>query len=113
MKMDGDVMEMRRLDALDIPAHTAVTLNPMGNHIMLIGLHNALSQGDNFDLTLQFDDDEHLETNVMVVAPGQGMGTKQGQGMKQGRGMGKGMNKKGSGACNGQGMGTGKNCPNQ
>jgi copper(I)-binding protein len=39
---DGNVMRMRMLDAVEIPAGKAVTLEPGGLHIMLTGIDHPL-----------------------------------------------------------------------
>ncbi len=54
MSMEGMVMKMRPLASVDIPAGQAVTLQPGGMHIMLIGLAKPLKPGQTFPLTLTF-----------------------------------------------------------
>lgn len=54
MIKNGDVMEMRPVEAIDVPANGAVALKPGSFHIMLIGLNKQLKPGDTFDVTLQF-----------------------------------------------------------
>jgi periplasmic copper chaperone A len=54
MSMEGGVMRMRPLAAIDIPAGQTVTLSPGGMHIMLLGLTQPLHQGQSFPLTLSF-----------------------------------------------------------
>lgn len=76
MSMKNDVMEMRRIDDLLIPAHKHVELRPHGKHIMLIGLKYQLVSGDNFPLTLHFDNGDHATFKVSVVPPGQGLDNK-------------------------------------
>ena len=53
-RMDGDIMRMRRVDEVPLPAHETVTLEPGGYHIMLIGLSQPLVDGDTVALTLHF-----------------------------------------------------------
>ena len=55
MSMDGSVMRMRPVDAIDIPAGQPVMLKPSGTHIMLEGLSQPLRQGETFPLTLSFE----------------------------------------------------------
>jgi copper(I)-binding protein len=55
MLMQGMVMKMRPLSGLDIPAGQPVTLKPGGDHIMLMGLNQALRPGETFPLTLDFE----------------------------------------------------------
>src|ERR1700730_5897579 len=45
MSMEGMVMKMRPIAALDIPAGQPVTLKPGGEHIMLMGLSQPLHEG--------------------------------------------------------------------
>ena len=52
---DG-MMQMRRIDKIDIPAQGSTVLQPGGLHIMLIGLHNDLSLDQKVSLTLEFED---------------------------------------------------------
>ena len=54
-QMDGDVMRMRQLSAIDVPSNKAVVLKPGGLHLMLVGLKAPLKQGDKFPLTLKFE----------------------------------------------------------
>lgn len=51
---EGDVMKMRAVDGLDIPAHGEAVLQPGGSHIMLMGLKTPLKEGDSLPLTLHF-----------------------------------------------------------
>jgi len=54
--MDGDVMRMRRVDGgIPVPKTGKAKLQPGGFHIMFIGLHKALKNGDTFPLTLKFE----------------------------------------------------------
>lgn len=56
MKMDGDVMRMRALDGIDLPAGQEVQLrHGQAQHLMLVGLKKPLVAGDRFDLTLRFE----------------------------------------------------------
>lgn len=52
MAMEGDVMRMRAIDALPLPAGQAVALQPGGHHLMLMGLKKVLSAGTQVPLTL-------------------------------------------------------------
>lgn len=52
---DGDVMKMRRVDAIEVPAGAGVGLEPGGHHVMLIGLKRRLTVGDEVTLTLTFE----------------------------------------------------------
>ncbi len=52
---EGDVMRMVKVEAIDIPAHSQLTLEPGGYHIMLIDLQKPLVAGEQLPLTLQFE----------------------------------------------------------
>ena len=54
MQMDNDVMRMRPVDAITIPAGEMVALEPGGYHIMLTGFDTPLVEGDSVRLTLVF-----------------------------------------------------------
>lgn len=73
MKLDGDVMRMRMLDAgLELPPAETVELKPGGYHLMLTGLRQPLPVGSTVPLTLRFVDRDgrtgELEAQVPVVA---------------------------------------------
>ena len=55
MVMDGNMMKMRALAKLDIPANTPVELKPGSYHIMLMGLKKPLVDGEKVPLTLNFE----------------------------------------------------------
>ncbi|MBK1631046.1 hypothetical protein CKO31_09900 [Thiohalocapsa halophila] len=54
--MDDGMMQMRRIERIELPAGEAVTLAPGGLHVMLIGLAEQLQPGMDVALTLIFDD---------------------------------------------------------
>jgi periplasmic copper chaperone A len=87
MKMEGDVMRMRRLDKLDLPAGRTIELKPGGYHLMLLDLKHPLVQDSTIPLTLSFRDAKGLESRlelqvpVALRAPGAGAArTQKGQG---------------------------------
>jgi len=55
MTMDGGIMRMRPLEALDIPANSSVELKPGGTHVMLIDVKSPLAAGDAVPLRLRFE----------------------------------------------------------
>jgi copper(I)-binding protein len=69
MKMEGDVMRMRALPLLDLPAGQAVALEPGGHHIMLIGLKRPLAVGETVPLTLTVQDADGQTRAIEVAAP--------------------------------------------
>ncbi|MBT00202.1 MAG: copper chaperone PCu(A)C [Oceanospirillaceae bacterium] len=70
---ENGVMRMRRIDAIELPANTQVTLQPGGLHIMLIGLQQGLSEGEEIDLKLQFSDGDSAELTLPIRSVMAGM----------------------------------------
>jgi len=56
MSMQGDVMRMRAIDSLPLPAGKPVSLEPGGHHLMLMGLKQPLTVGNHMLLTLLLRD---------------------------------------------------------
>lgn len=54
MTMQGDMMRMRQVDGIDVPAGGTVTLAPGGLHLMLEELKAPLKQGETVPLVLTF-----------------------------------------------------------
>ena len=70
MAMEGDVMRMRQVDAVALPAGSVVELKPGGLHIMFVGLKVPLKAGDKFPMKLTFERAGRVEVTVNVEAPG-------------------------------------------
>lgn len=68
MAMDGDIMRMREIEALPLPAGEAVPLQPGGYHIMLIGLVAPLSDGQSVPLSLTFESADGVREQIAVDA---------------------------------------------
>lgn len=67
MSMEGDVMRMREVGALDLAPAARVEMKPgTGYHIMLIGLKQPLQPGDKFPMTLNFEKAGKVEVSVTV-----------------------------------------------
>jgi copper(I)-binding protein len=66
MKMDGGVMKMRAMPALDLPANQAVELKPGGYHLMLMDLKTPLAKDGILALTLTFRDAKGAESRQQV-----------------------------------------------
>lgn len=62
MKMDGDVMRMREVKAIDLPKGKTVSLEPGGYHIMLMGLKKPITAGEVIPLTLVVESDGKKQT---------------------------------------------------
>ena len=69
MKMDGDVMKMRAVPALDLPAGKTVELKPGSYHIMLLDLKAPLAKGSAVPLTLVFQDAKGAESKLNLSVP--------------------------------------------
>lgn len=69
MKMEGDVMKMRAIPALDLPAGKAVELKPGGYHIMLLDLKAPLAKDTAVPLTLTFKDAKGVESRMELKLP--------------------------------------------
>lgn len=52
--MEDGVARMRPAGDVPVAAHSTLTLEPGGQHIMLIGLHQNLKEGTSVPLTLEF-----------------------------------------------------------
>ena len=53
-KMDGDIMRMRRVDTVPLPAGQPVAFAPGSLHLMLIGLKKPIRADDNVTITFYF-----------------------------------------------------------
>ncbi|MBD1557069.1 copper chaperone PCu(A)C [Vibrio sp. S9_S30] len=51
---DNDVMKMRQVETIAIPANSNVSLKPGGLHIMLFDLKQALKEGESVEINLTF-----------------------------------------------------------
>jgi copper(I)-binding protein len=72
MQMDGQVMRMREVPAIELPARTEVNLRHGSagtHHLMLQGLKQPLKDGDRFDLELVFEKAGTRRVNVWVQTP--------------------------------------------
>jgi len=67
--MDGNLMRMRQLAAVDIAPASTAHLEPGGMHIMLMGLKAPLTQGQTFALTLVFEQAGAVTVQVPVRDP--------------------------------------------
>lgn len=75
MKMDGGVMRMRQLQAIELPAGKTVSLEPGGLHIMLMNLPKPIAAGDVIPLTLVIESggaQQTVEVKAEARAPGKG-----------------------------------------
>ena len=81
MAMENDVMKMREIPGLDLPAGQTVELKPGGYHVMLMELETQLVADTTVPITLIFEDGggdrfaQEVEAPVRALgAPAQGIG---------------------------------------
>ena len=69
-KMDGNVMQMRAIPAIDLPAGATLRLRHGGDtHVMLVDLKAPLKEGERFPITLRFEHAGEREVMVWVQQP--------------------------------------------
>jgi copper(I)-binding protein len=68
MRMDKNVMRMRAVPTLDLPAGKTVELKPGGYHVMLVDLTGPLKKGDRVPLRLRIQNKDKSVTTVEVTA---------------------------------------------
>ena len=56
MHVEDDVMRMRPVDSLELPAGQAVALKPGGHHLMFMQLLEPLQEGNTISVTLKLQD---------------------------------------------------------
>jgi copper(I)-binding protein len=81
MSMDGNVMRMRAVAGIDLPAGRTVELKPGGFHVMLMDLRQPLQPGDTVPVTLVFDSGGKRDS-VEVKATGRAAAATAGHGHK-------------------------------
>jgi len=68
MKMAGDMMKMRAVDALALPAGKPVEFKPNGYHLMMTGLKAPVKAGDVVPIKLVVEDAKGKRETVDVKA---------------------------------------------
>lgn len=74
MAMEGDMMKMRAVTGLDLPAGKLVELKPGGYHVMLMDLKQPIKAGDAVPLTLVVETRDKKRETIEVSATAQAMG---------------------------------------
>ena len=69
MAMEGNVMKMRAVSGLELPAGKAVDLKPGGYHVMLMDLKQELKPGDAVPVTLVIEGAGGKRESVELKAP--------------------------------------------
>jgi copper(I)-binding protein len=68
-RLDGGVMRMAQVPAIEVPAGGRVELKPGGYHVMLIGLQRELKAGERFPVTLRFEKSGSVTVEAEVRQP--------------------------------------------
>ncbi|TNC96952.1 MAG: hypothetical protein FD121_924 [Gallionellaceae bacterium] len=68
MVMEGDLMKMRQVDAIELPAGKAVDLGEAGYHLMLIGLKKPLVAGKKTNCEMVVRGADGKDTKVQVIS---------------------------------------------
>ncbi len=67
MRMDDGIMTMRRVERIEVPAGTTLSLRPGGGyHLMLLQLVAPYNESDSFPLTLDFAERADVQVEVSV-----------------------------------------------
>ncbi|MGI2175558.1 copper chaperone PCu(A)C [Shewanella ulleungensis] len=72
---ENGMVKMRQVDGFSIPSHGSLTLQPTGDHVMLLSLTAPLVVDDKVPLELIFEDGQQLMIELPVlkqVAPQEG-----------------------------------------
>ena len=68
--MRDGVMRMRRISAIEVHPGEPAVLAPGGNHVMLMGLHKSLKEGQTFTVNLIFEKAGKIAVDVAVYKAG-------------------------------------------
>lgn len=68
--MENDVMKMRPVKAIEVPAGGMAELKPGSFHVMFMGLKQQLVEGEMFPLTLTFENAGSVEIMVYISEAG-------------------------------------------
>lgn len=69
MRLEGGIMKMRALSALDLPAGRTVELKPGSYHLMLLDLKAPLVQDSSVPITLVFQDARAVQSRIGLSVP--------------------------------------------
>jgi copper(I)-binding protein len=73
--MNNDVMSMRQVDSVDLPAGKTVVFDANGYHVMFMGLAAQVKEGDKVPLTLTVENDKGVRESIEVQAPARALTT--------------------------------------
>ena len=69
MRMQDNVMRMRAVAGIDLPAGKTVELRPGGYHVMLMDLKRPLQEGETVPLTLTIEAKDGTRSTLELQAP--------------------------------------------
>lgn len=69
MAMENNVMKMRAVDAVELPADKLVELKPGGYHVMLFDLKRPVVEGDTVPLTIVVEGKDGKRESIALEAP--------------------------------------------
>lgn len=69
-QLDGGVMRMRPVTALEVPVGGSIEMSTGGTHLMLVGLKRPLQAGEQFPMRLEFARAGAIEATVKVLPAG-------------------------------------------
>ena len=75
MSMQGDVMKMRQVSDITLPAGKTVELKPGGYHVMLLDLKQQVKEGSSVPLTLVVEGKDGKRESFEVQAPVRALNT--------------------------------------
>lgn len=84
MAMVQDVMKMRAVESLELPAGKTVELKPGGYHVMLMDLKGQVKEGDQVPLTLVVQTRDGQRQTLELKAPARSLGAGPAAGMGHG-----------------------------
>lgn len=69
MSMENNIMRMRSVPGLDLPAGKAIDLKPGGYHIMLVNLKQQIKDGDLVPVTLVVEGKDKKRQTIELQVP--------------------------------------------
>ncbi len=66
MTMHGGMMHMQKMEKVVVPAHSGISFDPGGNHLMLIELQRVLEAGEHLMITLETSDGQTIVIHAEV-----------------------------------------------
>lgn len=74
MTMDKDIMRMRAIPGIDLPAGKTVELKPGGYHVMLMDLKAPITEGQDVPVTLVIEGADKKRETIVIKATARALG---------------------------------------